>query len=69
MDSYGIDPLDLALAPNPSGDPPNFIDPPSLEPAFLGVGISLMVISSILVTVRIYTNYRHTGKLYIDDCK
>ncbi|OAL44103.1 hypothetical protein IQ07DRAFT_685134 [Pyrenochaeta sp. DS3sAY3a] len=67
MDSNGTNPLDLALAPNPSGAPPNFIDPPSLESAFLGVGISLMAISSILVIIRIYTNYQHTGKLYIDD--
>lgn len=57
------------LALNPNGDPPNFIDAPSLESAVLGVGTSLMLTSIIFVTLRLYTNIKHVGKLGIDDCK
>lgn len=69
MGLYDTDHSNTSLTGNPSGAPPNFVDPPSLEPAFLGVGISLMIISTILVTIRIYSNYKHTGKLYSDDCE
>ncbi|KAJ4368975.1 hypothetical protein N0V83_006057 [Neocucurbitaria cava] len=57
----------IPLAPNPNGSPPNFIDPPSLEPAFLGVGISLITLSAILLSIRILANYKHAGKLWVDD--
>lgn len=59
----------IPLALNPNGSPPNFIDPPSLEPAFLGVGISLITLSAILLSIRILANYKHAGKLWVDDCK
>lgn len=62
-----VDLSKIPLAPNPDGAPPNFIDPPSLEPAFLGVGISLMTISAILLAIRIIANYKHVGKLWFDD--
>ena len=64
----GIDPLYIPFAPNPNGDPPNFIDPPSLAPVVLVVGVILIIISGILVTLRLGTNFKNTGKLGLDDC-
>lgn len=64
--------VDLSKIPiksNPNGDPPNFIDPHSLAHAISAVGITLIVISSIFVFVRLATNFRYTGKLGLDDCK
>ncbi len=59
----------IGIAPNPSGAPPNFINPPSLEGVFLGEGISLITISTVLLSIRLVANYKHVGKLYFDDCK
>lgn len=70
MDSLpsGIDPSTIPIASNPNGDPPNFIDSPSLAPAVLGVGIALIIISGIFVMLRLITNLNNTGKLALDDC-
>ncbi|CAG8981794.1 hypothetical protein HYALB_00004737 [Hymenoscyphus albidus] len=57
----------IPLALNPNGDPPNFNNPPSLEPAVLGVGISLMVISFSFLALRLFTNLKLVGKLGLDD--
>ncbi|CAO2650984.1 Nn.00g092810.m01.CDS01 [Neocucurbitaria sp. VM-36] len=67
MSASSLDLSKVPLAPNPNGLPPNFIDPPSLEPAFLGVGISLIAISAILLTIRLFANCKQTGKLWFDD--
>lgn len=64
--------IDLSKIPlelNPNGDPPNFVDPPSLAHVISAVGITLIVISSLCVVVRLATNFRYTGKLGLDDCK
>lgn len=58
----------MPLAPNPSGAPPDFFDSPSLLPAVLGVGLTMIITSGVLVTVRIFTNLKHAGKLGFDDC-
>lgn len=70
MDSLppGIDPSTIPIAPNPNGDPPNFVDPPSLAPAVLGVGMALIIISGIFVMLRLITNLKNTGRLALDDC-
>lgn len=57
------------LFPNPNGDPPNFVDPPSLTPAILGSGISLIVITTSLVILRLATNVHIAHRLYLDDSK
>lgn len=59
----------IPIAFNPNGDPPNFTDPPSLAHIVSAVGITLIVISSLVVVVRLATNFQHTGKLELDDCK
>ncbi|CAO2656025.1 Nn.00g048280.m01.CDS01 [Neocucurbitaria sp. VM-36] len=62
-----MDPSKDALAINPSGAPPNFVDPPSLQGTILGSGITLMIISAALLSLRLYANLRHTGRLGVDD--
>jgi len=64
----GVDPSQIPLAVNPNGDPPNFINPPSLAPAMLEVGVTLIIISRILVILRLVTNLKNTGKLGLNDC-
>lgn len=64
----GTDLSTIPLAPNPNGSPPNFVDPPSLANTILGVAIPLMVISTILVGIRLATNFKNTRKLGLDDC-
>lgn len=64
----GVNPSTIPLAPNPNGGPPNFEDPPSLDSAVLGVGVTLIIISSLLVTLRLTTNFKNTGRLGLDDC-
>lgn len=71
MDSLppNIDPSRIPIALNPNGDPPNFVDPPSLAHFISAVGMTLIVISALFVIVRLATNLKHTGKLGLDDCK
>jgi len=63
-----VDPSKIPLALNPNGDPPNFIDPPTLAPAVLGVGVTLIIISGIFLILRLIANFKNTRKLGLDDC-
>lgn len=65
----GVDPSTIPLLPNPNGDPPNFVDPSSLQPAVLGTGIALIAISAFLVILRTGTNIKSQRKLGVDDCE
>lgn len=58
----------IPLMPNPHGEPPNFVDPPSLHPTSLSVGLTLMALSGIMLTVRLAVNLKLWKKLYMDDC-
>jgi len=64
-----MDPNKTPLALNPSGALPNFIDPPTLAPTTLATGIVFIILSTVCVVVRVYTNLKHMRKLGIDDCK
>ncbi|KAF2704336.1 hypothetical protein K504DRAFT_442482 [Pleomassaria siparia CBS 279.74] len=62
--------LDLSKVPmgvNPSGAPPNFIDPPSLGPVTYGVVISLMIVTVPFVFTRIYNNWKQYSRMGLDD--
>jgi hypothetical protein len=65
----GIDISSYPLVPNPSGAPPNYVNPPTLEPVFLGTGITLLVLSGIFLVVRMIANIKHVGRLWFDDCE
>lgn len=69
MDSLppGIDFSKVPLALNPNGNPPNFVDPPSLDAVVLAVGITLIALSSCMLILRLFANFKHTGKLGLDD--
>lgn len=64
----GIDLSKTPLAKNPNGDPPNFVDPPSLATALTAAGIVLIAISSILIFIRLITNLKVVRTLFIEDC-
>ena len=59
----------MPLGMNPTGAPPNYVNPPSLEGVFVGEGIALITTSTILLAIRLTANYKHLGKLWFDDCK
>jgi hypothetical protein len=64
--------MDLSTIPmgmNPSGAPPNFVDPASLAAATYGVVISLIAASMPFVIIRIYNNWTQYSKLGVDDCE
>lgn len=65
----GTDLSKVPLAPNPNGDAPNFVDPPSQAATVLAVGLPLAIISTHVVALRLATNYRSTRILGVDDCE
>ena len=65
----GTDLSTVPLAPNPNGDLPNFVDPPSQASIITGVAIPFVIISTILVGIRLATNFKNAQKLGLDDCK
>ena len=65
---WQIDPSNTPLATNPSGASPNFDNPPSLAGAVFAVGLTLSIISSVFVVIRLVTNYRALGRLGLADC-
>jgi len=65
----GTDLSKIPLAPNPNGDLPNFMNPPSQAATALAVGLPLAIIGTFVVAFRLITNYRHVRKLCLDDCE
>ncbi|KAH6641949.1 hypothetical protein C7974DRAFT_301211 [Boeremia exigua] len=63
----GTDLSRVPLMPNPNGDPPNFVNPPSLYSAGLGVGVTLMIMSGIMLVFRLAMNIKLSKKLCLDD--
>lgn len=63
-----VDPSKTSFAANPNGDPPNFLDPPSLAPDIFTVGLSLIIISGLIVILRLVTNAKIVRKWGLDDC-
>ncbi|KAF2203935.1 hypothetical protein GQ43DRAFT_497085, partial [Delitschia confertaspora ATCC 74209] len=57
----------IPLAPNPSGAPPNFVNLESLAPTTYGVMITMIILSFVFVTMRIYTDVKRYRKLALDD--
>ncbi|KAK5991835.1 hypothetical protein PT974_05221 [Cladobotryum mycophilum] len=57
----------IPLVVNLNGDPLNFSGGSSLATTFLSVGIVLIVISTLTVTLRFYTNIQKAGVLSMDD--
>ena len=65
----GTDLSKIPLALNPSGDPPNFVNPPNQAVVVLAVGLPLAIISSCFVSLRLFTNHKTAHKLGVDDCR
>ncbi|KAF2114937.1 hypothetical protein BDV96DRAFT_646803 [Lophiotrema nucula] len=63
----GTDLSKVPLGVNPNGDPPNFVDPPSLTVGVQSVGITLAVTTLIFLVLRLrnYTKLNHG--LVLDD--
>ena len=64
----GTDLSTVPFAPNPNGNPPNFVNPPSQANIVFGVAIPLIFVSTVLVGIRLATNFKNTRKLGIEDC-
>lgn len=58
----------LPILPNPTGEPPNFVDPPSLAHAILAIGLTMIVVSGFCLVLRLAANLKHIGRLLLGDC-
>jgi hypothetical protein len=58
----------IPLATNPSGAPPNFTNPPSMAGTVFAVGLALSLISTVFVSLRLYTNWTNAKRLVLADC-
>lgn len=65
----GTDLTKVGLQPNPNGQPPNLIDPPSRANLVLGIGLALSITSALFVSLRLGTNFKFSKKLGLDDCE
>ncbi|KAF2756328.1 hypothetical protein EJ05DRAFT_487244 [Pseudovirgaria hyperparasitica] len=63
----GVDPSLIPMSTNPSGAPSNFINPPSLKDSQFAGGLTLIILSTVFLIFRAYTNLRLTRRLFIDD--
>lgn len=65
-----MDPKTVDLCKVPAGKSPNgkynFVDPPSLGPAIIAVGATLLAVSTAFTAVRLFLNRK---KLRSADCK
>ena len=67
--SAQLDPTKIPLAVNPSGAPPNFVDPPILISGAYATGVTMTVVGGICVLFRLGTNLKLSNGLQLDDCK
>lgn len=65
----GTDLSSIPLAPNPNGNPPNFVNPPSQADALLGVGLLFIILSTLIVSLRLLTSYSTARRWGLDDCE
>ena len=63
----GADPNIIPLAPNPDGSPPDFVSIPTLAPASAGISITMAVVTTLLVAIRISTYTRMERGIKLDD--
>ncbi|KAF4618369.1 hypothetical protein G7Y89_g14931 [Cudoniella acicularis] len=67
MATPSFDPNTTPLSLNPSGAPPNFVNPQSQALTVLGTGILLTILSTLCVCTRLYTSLKSAKKLHLDD--
>ncbi|RDL36455.1 Uncharacterized protein BP5553_05807 [Venustampulla echinocandica] len=67
MATPSFDPNTTPLSLNPSGAPPNFVNPESQAPTVLSSGLVLIILSTLCVCTRWYSSLKSTSKLHLDD--
>lgn len=65
----GTDLSKIPMKANPSGAPPNFDHGPNLINAVQGVGISLAVVTTILLVIRLWIYLKLNRRPLLDDGK
>lgn len=63
------DPSNTALGINPNGDPPDFAHGESLQTVILGLGVTLITVSSVFVIIRLGNSLWTYHKLFLEDCE
>jgi hypothetical protein len=58
---------EIPLARNPSGAPPNFVDPPSLIATVQAVGLTFSIVTLVLILLRLYVRFQNKNALGSDD--
>ena len=59
----------VPLARNPSGAPPNFVDPPSLEHVTYGLVAAMGALTFSFVLLRLLPALKKNAGLKLDDCE
>ncbi|KAI0473338.1 hypothetical protein GGR56DRAFT_698381 [Xylariaceae sp. FL0804] len=52
----GVDPCSIPAGVSPDGSPPNFVDPPSLQPAIIAISAVLLPIAITICAGRLFVN-------------
>lgn len=69
-----VNPEDIPAIPPPEGMESNFVNPPSMYPLLLGIGITCMFIMTTAVCIRTYTKlvilkkFNHEDSMYLCFC-
>lgn len=66
--SPGINSSTTPVSPPPPGTSSNFVDPESLAKAMMDTEIFMLVLTTFVVKIRLFSNYRATRGLGWDDC-
>lgn len=47
----------------------NYIDPVSLLPTMIGLGVTMSLLTTLMVVMRLYANFRLVRRVVWDDCE
>lgn len=64
----GIDLFTMPVATPPPGVTSNFVDPESLATTTMSVAISILSLTALVVSVRLFSNYHAIRGLGWNDC-
>lgn len=60
--------LNSPALPPPSGEEPNFVNPPNLNVLFYVVDVGCILISAVVLAIRLYTKACIIRKVVLEDC-
>ena len=68
LSKWGLDLTKIPLVKPPPGTKTNFVNPPSLAPAIIGVSVLMIILTVSFVILRLYSNLHAARTFGLDDC-